>query len=126
MERKRSARVLTLEMLKCLDRAAVCHSCCLLKGERGGGGEAFSEREAERRDLPQLLEVVIHGISENVKGTAPLSLKNTLGCVWQALSAKTQDLTRQESKVIHFNNSVFGAKSAFKSIKLPTSSYVFT
>lgn len=40
-----------------------------------GGGEAFSEREAERRDLPQLLEVVIHGISENVKGTAPLSLK---------------------------------------------------
>lgn len=102
-----------------------CGLSLLLPFERregGRGGEAFSEREAERRDLPQLLEVVIHGISENVKGTAPLSLKNTLGCVWQALSAET----RQECKVIHFNNSVFGAKSAFKSIKLPTPSYVFT
>lgn len=77
-------------MLKRLDRAAVCHSCCLLKGGGRRKKKAFSEREAERRDLPQLLEVVIHGISENVKGTAPLSLKKTLGRVWQALSAEAQ------------------------------------
>lgn len=62
---------------------------CLLK-RKGGGREAFSALEAETRDLPQLLEVVIHGISENVKGTAPLSLEKTLGHVWQALSARTQ------------------------------------
>lgn len=108
MERKERARP-TFEMLKRLDRATVCHSRFLLKG-----GEAFSEREAERRDLPQLLEVVIHGISENVKGTAPLSLKKTLGCVWQALSAETQALTRRESKVIHLTAQGLGQNQHLK------------
>lgn len=102
----------TFETLKRLNRAAVCHSCCLLKGERGGGG-AFSDCEAERRDLPPLLEVVIHGIFENVKGTAPLSPRKTLGRRWQALSAETQALTRRESKVIHLTAQGWAQKSAF-------------
>ncbi len=48
-------------------------------------GKRLSEYEAEGTDLLWLLEVVIHGISENVKGTTPLSQRD-FGCVWQALS----------------------------------------
>lgn len=93
MEKKRRGRVR-------LNRAAVCHSGCLLK--RGGKkNKAFSQREAERRDLRQLLEVVIHGIYENATGTPPLSPGKTSGRVWQALSAETLALTRRERKVFH-------------------------
>lgn len=49
----------------------VCHTCCLLKRgrqEKKTKDFFFSEREAEGRDLPPLLEVVIRGIYENVKG----------------------------------------------------------
>lgn len=70
--------------------------------------------------MPQLLEVVIHGIFENVKGTAPLSLRKTLGRRWQALSAETQALTRRESNVIHLTAQGLAQNSAFKSVKLPT------
>lgn len=93
MEKKRRGRVR-------LNRAAVCHSGCLLKrGEKKN--KAFSQREAEGRDLRQLLEVVTRGIYENVKGTPPLSPRKTSGRVWQALSAQTLALTRRQSKVFH-------------------------
>lgn len=49
-------------------------SGCLLKGKKRG----FSKHETGRTDSPQLLEVVTHGIWENVKGTAPLSPRETL------------------------------------------------
>lgn len=99
METKRRGRVRR-------NRAAAWHSGCLLK--RRGENKAFSQREAERRDLRQLLEVVIRGIYENVKGTPPLSPGKTSGRVWQALSAETLALTRRERKVFHLTASVSG------------------
>lgn len=39
-------------------------------------GKGFLEHEAEGTDFLQLLELVIHDISQNVNGTAPLSLSD--------------------------------------------------
>lgn len=74
-----------------------------MKGRGRRRKKGFSEHEAERTDSPQLLEVVTHGIFENVKGTAPLSRRDS-GCVWQALSTGIHcDPGRHTSrvKVIH-------------------------
>lgn len=101
MEKKRKERVR-------LNRAAVCHSGCLLKRGEEKKNKAFSQCEAEGRDLRQLLEVVIHGIYENVKGTPPLSPRKTSGRVWQALSGETLALTRRERNVFHSTASLWG------------------